>query len=262
MCYWVGSKKVREAMKRQFQEDPEDEIAQLYYKTFIASDKKEILKPQEYWVAIGKSKPLLTVAVVEEGQLKFKDLSWTLEWTYKDYKTGEIKQGRPLLNSTCENVFWQHKDLIYRKRCIIPVDGYFEFYHFKGNTYPHFIYPKDKGVFYLGGIWNSSVNRETGEISETFSFITTPPNPITQKLHNNPKAPSGPRMLLILDKKNASKFLDYKLTKDEIKSFFKPIDPQNMEYHPTIRFLKKEFLEFINTPKVQEPFYYPELEAA
>lgn len=260
MCYWVGTKKVREAMKRQFRENPDDEIAQLYYETFINSDKN--ITPQEHWVAIGKAKPKITAAVNNGGQIQFKDLIWTLEWSYKDYKTGEMKQGRPLLNSTSEKVFWQHRDLIYSKRCIIPVDGYYEFFHFKGKTYPHFIYPKDYQLFYLGGIWNTTINKETGEIKDSFSIITTPPNPVTQKLHNNPKAPNGPRMLLIIDNNDAAQYLNPNLSKDEIKQFLKPSDPARMNYHPTIRFLKKEFANLINTEKVQEPFHYPELDAA
>lgn len=262
MCYWVGTKKVREAMKRQFQENPEDEIAQLYYESFIANEKNSETTMQEHWVAIGKAEPQLTCAIMDSGKLKLQNLKWTLNWAYNDTKTGELKQGRPLLNSTCEKVFWQHKDLIYSKRCIIPVDGYFEFYHFKGKTYPHFIFPKDKTMFYLGGIWNSMVNTKTGEITDSFSIITTPPNEITRKLHNNPDAPNGPRMLLIIEKEKAAGFLDPKLPTSQIKEFLVPYDHTKILYHPTIPFLRKEFVEQAKTEKVQEPYYYPELDAA
>ena len=262
MCYWVGTKKVREAMKKQFRENPEDEIAQLYYETFIAQENNPQITMQEHWVAIGKSEPKITCAIKENDQLKLKNLKWTLNWGYKDSKTGEIKRGKPLLNSTCEKVFWQHKDLIYSNRCIITVDGYFEFYHFKGKTYPHFIYPADKSLFYLGGIWNSMVNTKTGEITDSFSIITTPPNEITKKLHNNPDAPNGPRMLLIIDKEKAAGFLDQKLSTSQIKEFLVPYDQNKILYHPTIPFLRKEFVEQANTEKVQESFCYPELGAA
>ncbi len=262
MCYWVGTKKVREAMKKQFRENPEDEIAQLYYETFIAQESNPQITMQEHWVAIGKSEPKITCAIKENDQLKLKNLKWTLNWGYKDSKTGEIKRGKPLLNSTCEKVFWQHKDLIYSKRCIIPVDGYFEFFHFKGKTYPHFIYPADKSLFYLGGIWNSMVSTRTGEIIDSFSIITTPPNEITRKLHNNPDAPNGPRMLLIIDKSDISKFLNFKLSADEIKAFFNPYNADKISFHPTIPFLRKDFAEQANTEKVQQPHYYPELDAA
>lgn len=263
MCYWVGSKKVREQVLKHLKQNPEDEIAQLFYKTFIEpNEPNKSLSLQEHPVAIGKGKPKLSSLVKENGILEFKNLEWTLQWSYFDRKTGQNKEGRPLLNSTCENVFWQHKDLIYSQRCVIPVDGYWEFYHFKGKTFPHFIYPSNGGLFYLGGIWNSYVDKSTGEIIETFSVITTPPNNTIKKLHNNPKAPNGARMLLILDYNQILDYLDETFTKDDIRrQFFNPYADEKMKYHPTIRFLKKENHQYLSSIKVQEPFEYPELVA-
>ncbi len=258
MCYWVGSKKVRDELHRRSQEDPEDEIAQLYYDTFIAPAIAGI-EPREYYVAIGQGHPELTVLLIENNQLKFRNIEWGLNWSYTNREGKTIE--RVLLNSTCEKVFWQHRDIIYQKRCIIPIDGYFEFYHFRGDKYPFFIYPKDGGLFYAGGIWSSRVNRDTGELSGTLSIITTPPNPVTRKLHNNPKAPSGPRMLLLIERDQVMDYLNPGLKNNEIGSFFKPIAEDKMLYHPVVKFLKKENIEYLSSPKVQEPFHYPELVA-
>ena len=262
MCYWVGSKKVRDELFRRFQENPDDEIAQLYYHTFIAPNKENEharLEPKGYYVAIGKGKPELTVLTRVNQQLKFKNLVWGLKWSYtnKDGKTIH----RELLNSMSEKVFWMHKDIIYQNRCVVPIDGYFEFYHFQGEAYPHFIYPKGSGLFYAGGIWESHVNEETGEVSETLSILTTPANPVTRRLHNNPKAPNGPRMLLFIEPDKVLDYLNSGLKQNEINSFFKPFDENKMQYHPVVKFLKRENSEYINSPKVQEPFEYPELVA-
>jgi putative SOS response-associated peptidase YedK len=261
MCYWVGSKKVREVLLKQKQQNPEDEIPQLFYNTFIEpKEPNNKIELKEHFVAIGKAKPQLTALIKEQGRLKFKNLKWTLHWNYFDSKTRQTKEGRPLLNSTCENVFWQHKDLIYSNRCVIPIDGYWEFYHFNGQTYPYFIKPTGDGLFYLGGIWNAYVDKQTGEISDTFSVISTPPNRIAEKLHNNPKAPNGPRMLLILDYEQIGDYLDESLKKEALQNnFLKPYSTEKMKFHPTIRFLKKEYLEYIASERVQEPFAYPEL---
>lgn len=260
MCYWVGSRKVREALYKQFQENPDDEIAQLYYQNFLASAAPPPVNYQEHWVAVGKSHPQLTVITRENGVFRFRNIIWGLEWSYYNPSTGK-EYSRKLLNSTCEKVFWQHKNIIYSRRCIIPADGYFEFYHFKGNTYPHFLHPKNYPAFFLGGIWDSVVNSETGEVKETLSIITTPPNELTRFLHNNPDAPNGPRMLLILEPGKVTEFLRENLRQNEIASYFKPFPAEEMAYHPTVRFLKREYAHLINTPSVQEPFYYPELVA-
>ncbi len=260
MCYWVGSRKVREALYKHFQENPDDEIAQLYYQTFMASAVPPPVDYQEHWVAIGKSHPQLTAITRENGIYRFRNLTWGLEWSYLNPSTGK-EYSRELLNSTCEKVFWQHRDLIYSRRCVVPVDGYFEFYHFRGNTYPHFLYPKDRTLFYLGGIWDSGVDHQTGEVKETLSIITTPPNDITRILHNNPEAPNGSRMLLIIEPDKVAEFLDERLSQKGVASFFRPFPSEEMAYHPVIRFLKREFSHLVNTPKVQEAFVYPELVA-
>ncbi len=261
MCYWVGTRKVREIMLKQLQQDPEDEISRLFYRSFIEPPQPEnALQLMEHPVAIGKAEPVLTTMVKDKGELQFRNMRWTLQWNYWDSKTKAEKPGRPLLNSICENVFWQHKDLIYTKRCLIPVDGYWEFYHFKGKTYPIFIYPADEKLFYLAGIYNELADKNNGEIIDTFSIITTPPNSITAMLHNNPSAHDEPRMLCIVDEKLCKEYLNEDLKTEDIKRlFFKPLETERMKYHTTVRFLKKENAGYLSSEKVQERFEYEEV---
>jgi putative SOS response-associated peptidase YedK len=259
MCYWVGTKNVREELLRRKKEKPMDEIAQLFYRTFV--ENPGITDFREHYVAIGKAKPELSVIVSEPGGKQFRNLRWGLDWSYNDRKTGK-QYSRELLNSTAERVFFQHRDLIYRKRCLIPIDGYFEYFHHGGETFPFFIRPADEGIFYAGGIWDSSVNRETGEVSETFSIITTSTNELAKKLHNNPKAPNGPRMLLLIPEEKAGTFLDAKLDSPAIRELLKPFPAEHMKAHPVIRFQRKENLDYLNSEKVREPVNYAEISAS
>lgn len=243
MCYWVGTRKVRKTLLEEHQKDIQYEIPQLYYNTY-EDPKTKIQAPefQEHPVAIGKGEPLLTTIVNDDGKLKFKNLKWTLRWTWFDKKSQQTKEGRPLLNSMCENVFWQHKELIYSNRLVLPINGYWEFRHDKGKTHPHYIYHSEGDLLYLGGIWNEMIDTNTGEIVETFSIISTPPNKTAKILHNNPKAPNGSRMLLIMDKEKVSNFLDPNLSKDKLKTqFFLPYPDENIKHHETVRFLTREF---------------------
>ena len=256
MCYWVGTKNVREEMLRRKKEKPEDEIAQLVYKTFI--ENQGAMAFREHFVAIGKAKPEISVIVSGSRGKQFRNLRWGLDWSYTDGKTGK-QYSRELLNSTAERVFFQHGDLIYRKRCLIPIDGYFEYFHFGGETFPFFIQPVDRGIFYAGGIWDNKVNRETGEVSETFSIITTPPNNLAKTLHNNPKAPNGPRMLLLIPEEKTGTYLDANLDPSAIRELLKPLPSVHMKAHPVIRFQRKENMDYLNTEKVREPEDYAEL---
>ena len=256
MCYWVGTKNVREALLKKKNEKPEDEIAQLFYRSFVENGGR--MEFMEHYVAIGKAKPLISVIVNSEKQLNFRNLEWGLQWSFTNNKTGK-EYSRELLNSTAEKVFFQHRDIIYKKRCLIPIDGYFEYYHLNGEVFPHFIYPSEKELFYAGGIWDSHVDEDTGEVSETFSIITTPPNELAAKLHNNPKAPNGSRMLLLIPEEKTGTYLDADLDTNQVKELLNPFPANEMKAHPVMRFQRKENEAFTNTEKVREPFHYPEL---
>lgn len=256
MCYWIGTKKVREAMEQRSKNQYPSEFNQQVNEALVAK-KDEFM---EYYVAIGKGKPQITALVKENEKLKLQNMQWTLPYSYYDKKTSKVVT-RELLNSTCERVFYQHKDIIFNHRCLIPIDGYFEYYHFKKETYPFFIQPKNGDFFYAGGIWNQKVNEQTGEISESFSIITTPPNPLVEKIHNNPDAPNGSRMLLLIKEDEALNYLNENLTTEEIKQFFEPYDEKEMTAHSVLRFQRKENSQFLNSSKVQEYFKYPELVA-
>ncbi|NOU19293.1 MAG: hypothetical protein HOO91_17180 [Bacteroidales bacterium] len=256
MCYWIGTKKVRKAMEQRSKNQYPSEFNQQVNEAIVAM-KDEFM---EYYVAIGKGKPQITALVKENGKLQFHNMQWTLPYSYYDKKTSKVVT-RELLNSTCERVFYQHKDIIFNHRCLIPIDGYFEYYHFRKETYPYFIQPKNGDLFYAGGIWNKKVDEQTGEISESFSIITTPPNPLVEKIHNNPDAPNGSRMLLLIKEDEALNYLNENLTIEEVKQFFKPYDEKEMTAHSVLRFQRKENSQFLNSSKVQEYFEYPELVA-
>jgi putative SOS response-associated peptidase YedK len=255
MCYWVGTKNVRDEMLRRLQKEPDNEIAQLFYMTFVG---QSALSFMEYYVAIGKAGPRLSVLLNDQEKgLIFKNYRWGLDWNYTDGKTGK-SYTRQLINSTCEKAFFVHKDVIYSQRCVIMIDGYYEFFHFARDVYPHFLKPVE-GVFFAAGVWSEQADRETGEITAGFSLLTTPPNTMAKKLHNNPKAPNGARMLLLLSEKQVMDYLDPATTKEDLQRLFQPYPDSLMEAYPTARFLKKEFADRLNTEDVRVRIDYPEL---
>ena len=255
MCYWVGTKSVRDEMLRRLQKEPEYGIGQLFYKTFVDN---ALLPLHDYYVAIGKSGPQLNVLTsAGDGNLQFKNMRWGVHWSYSDKNTGKT-YSREMINSTCEKLFFIHQSHVYTHRCLIPIDGYYEFFHFSGEVYPYFIKPTE-GLFYAGCVWGEQTDSETGEIKSAFSIITTPPNTLTGRLHNNPKAPNGPRMLLIIPEEMIEVFLNPRLTADELKKLFAPYDDNKMEAYPVARFLRKEYSYRLNTPEARRRIDYPEL---
>lgn len=254
MCYWVGTKKVREEMLRRLEKNPEDEIAQLYYKIFFAEKSLDF---KDRYVAIGKANPELSVMVKKENKMDFLNMTWGLPWSYTQKNTGKTTH-RTLINSTSEKAFFIHRDIIFRQRCVIPLDGYYEFFHYSGEIYPHFLYQPGK-LLYAGGVWDGIVDKETGEIKHCFSILTTPPNDLASKIHNNPKAPNGSRMLLLLPEETIDSYLDHSTGRDALKDLMQPYADEVLDAYPVPRFLRKEFSGKLNTEEVRKKVDYPEL---
>jgi putative SOS response-associated peptidase YedK len=63
-------------------------------------------------------------------------------------------------------------------RCILPVDGFFEWKAIKGQRakQPYAIGLKDGSPFGLGGLWENWKDPATGEWIRTFAIITTDAN--------------------------------------------------------------------------------------
>src|SRR6478752_6059550 len=70
-----------------------------------------------------------------------------------------------------------------RHRCLIPADGFYEWTGEKKSRQPFFIHMKDDSLFAFGGLYDRWKNPQ-GETIQTFTMITTPPNPLMSTLHD------------------------------------------------------------------------------
>lgn len=111
-----------------------------------------------------------------------------------------------------------------KKRCIIPSTGYFEWRHEGKKKIPYFIFLKDEPIFSMAGIYDSWLDKKTGEVKQTFSIITTDANPLTDYIHNTKH-----RMPAILSKEEENRWLDSSLSKTEIDSLLNPYEADKMD---------------------------------
>jgi putative SOS response-associated peptidase YedK len=72
------------------------------------------------------------------------------------------------------------------RRCIVPVDGFFEWRAIKGARakQPYAIAMKDSSQFGLAGLWENWRNPNTGEWERTFAIITVPSNELVGQIHD------------------------------------------------------------------------------
>jgi putative SOS response-associated peptidase YedK len=88
-----------------------------------------------------------------------------------------------------------------RRRCIVPVDGFFEWKAIKGQKakQPYAIGMKDGAPFGIAGIWENWKDPASGEWLRTFAIITTDANELVADIHD--------RMPVILSRYDYARWL-------------------------------------------------------
>lgn len=187
-------------------------------------------------------------------------------WGLIPHWVKDEKQQRELWNNTLnargETMFEKpsFKQSALSKRCIIPIDGFYEHHHYNNNTYPYFIQRKDEEPLSIAGLWNEWTNPETNVTLNTFSIVTTVGNPMMAKIHNNPKI-KGPRMPLILPEKFEDAWLhriENHLDKQKIQELIQSFPEDELKAHTVGRLRGKEYKG--NVENITEKVVYGELD--
>ena len=172
--------------------------------------------------------PLMPV-ITNENPTEVVLLNWGLIpfWT-KDNETAQrLKQFA--LNARSEKIFGRpmFKQSILSKRCLVVVDGFFEWRNLNNNLYPYYIRLADHQPFALAGIWDKWQNPDTGIESRTFSVITTEANFLMAQIHSTKK-----RMPVILPMEKEEKWICNNLKKTDFESLLKPYNQEEMGAYP------------------------------
>jgi len=182
-------------------------------------------------------------------------LSWGLiPFWVKDEDTA-MQIRTKTFNARSETLFEKpsFRHAIKKNRCLILVDGFFEWRLLKGKNYPYFIYMRDMDPFALAGIWDVWHSKEEEIDRTTFSVITTKANPLLEKIHNKKK-----RMPAILKRDVERQWLASDIDKHEIYSLLEPIDDSLLAAHPVSRLVSFK-KENTNVPEVRKRHEYEEL---
>lgn len=237
MCYNVSVKSDKKFLEQRFQAKYEasENMEPLYHVSGFIHPKLPIIRSD--------NKELIQLS------------TWGLipSWMKDEKQAGEMMT--MTLNAKSETVFAlpSFKNSIRQKRCLVLVDGFYEWRTIGKQKYPYYIHTKDNEPFAFGGIYNDWVNKETGEIINSFSIITTPANPLMAKIYNVKL-----RMPLILPKEMEKDWINPDLKPEEIRELMKPFDGNQMEAY-TISKLITNKNKNPDKPEIQHPFEYPEL---
>src|ERR1700747_1367616 len=118
------------------------------------------------------------------GEVSLDPLRWGLIPHFCD----DPKGGRQPINAKCETVATlpTFRDAYRQRRCILPVDGFFEWKAIKGQRakQPYAIAMKDGSPFGLAGIWENGRDPASSEWIRTFAIITTDSNELVADIHD------------------------------------------------------------------------------
>jgi putative SOS response-associated peptidase YedK len=101
---------------------------------------------------------------------------------------GQTSGGRKPINAKAETVasLPTFRDAYKRRRCLVPIDSFFEWRAIKGlkPKQPYAIGKKSGEPFALAGIWENWQRPGTDEWVRTFAIITTNANELVRTIHD------------------------------------------------------------------------------
>lgn len=209
----------------------------------------------------GFSHPKLMV-FTDEQPFTPQAFTWGLIPSWTKTLADAKKAWNNTLNARGETIFEKpsFRSSAKNKRCLIYLDAFYEHHHANGRTYPFRISMKDDSPMAIAGLWDEWVDKQTGEVFQTCSIVTTEANALMTRIHNNPKA-EGPRMPVILPKEKQDEWLiEYKGDQDKahLQSLIRPFDESLLKVHTVGPLLGKNAMP--NTEEAEREVLYADLQ--
>jgi putative SOS response-associated peptidase YedK len=145
--------------------------------------------------------------------------AWCRDMEYA--KEIRLKTFNAKAETLSEKASFRH--LVKDHKCLVLTNGFYEWQARGKDKQPYYITVNDSEGIALAGLHDSWTNKETGEIINTFTIITTEANPMMARIHNTKK-----RMPVILDESDERAWLDPALTPDKSFSYLKAYDEKRM----------------------------------
>jgi putative SOS response-associated peptidase YedK len=170
---------------------------------------------------------MIDVVYAPEAERVFSRLKWGLVPSWA--KDSEI--GNRMINARAETLAEKpsFREAFKSRRCIIPASGFYEWQK-KGTEakQPFYFYLKEKEVFGFAGLWEEWLDKQTGEMLESCTIITTEANEVLKPVHE--------RMPVILKPESYDEWLDVKeKNTKKLQKFLVPYSAKEMNSHAVSR---------------------------
>lgn len=158
--------------------------------------------------------------------------------------------GAKMINARGETVAEKpsFRSAFKRRRCLVPMAGFYEWQKTAGAKIPHFIYLMNEPVFCVAGLYEYWPGKDGAAPIESYTIITTEANEMMARLHD--------RMPVILAEPDHAAWLDPKNEDTAaMQSLLKPYPAEEMRAYPVstrVNSPKNEGPELIEPVKKKE----------
>ncbi len=134
--------------------------------------------------------------------------AWCPIWWSKPLKELRLATFNARVETVTTKPFF--REPFKKKRCLMPVSGYYEWEDTPGGKQPHYFTARDGSpVLTIAGLWDEWKNRETGERLKSCAMIITEPNEFVAEVHD--------RMPVLLLPEQFDHWLSGNMGVDELK---------------------------------------------
>lgn len=192
----------------------EKEIEERFGATFYSEELERYNPLPNYNVAPTHYMPVITSADKEHINI--------YRWGLLPHWSKDMKMSYKMINARIETVLEKnaYKKAIEKRRCIVPMDGFYEWKKEGKEKLPFRIETTDQDIFSVAGIWEKWISPEGNEVF-TFSIITKKPTAIMKGIHD--------RMPAILEPYQEKLWLDEDIPAKEAIGLISEYPPENMK---------------------------------
>ncbi|MBK9150972.1 MAG: SOS response-associated peptidase [Saprospiraceae bacterium] len=215
----------------------EKEIEQRFHATFYSEELERYNPLPNYNVAPTQYHPVITDEDPEHLHL--------YKWGLIPFWSKDAKSGYKMINAKLETLEEKptFRNLVKTRRCLVPMDGFYEWMHKEGHKIPYRICTKDREIFAAAGLWEIWKDTSGNEI-RTFTIITCPANDAIQPLHD--------RMPAILSRDHEKLWISRDISGHEALQLLIPYPSDLMHIY--------RVSEKVNNVRINEPELIQEIE--
>ena len=155
----------------------EQELEKRFNATFYSDDLERYNPIPNFNVAPTHMMPVITNTDSSHINL--------FKWGLIPFWAKDSKIGSSMINARIETIIEKntYKSVVQKKRCLVPLDGFYEWKKAGKSKVPFRIQVKDQEIFTCAGMWDiwRSAN---GEEIHSFTIITLPANEFMMQIHD------------------------------------------------------------------------------